>query len=322
MMKLVLYTRSDTHDEVTVGVLTPLQTVVALPGAVAHRASAQSLVESIIDRVAADQHDVARSVESGRSLPLTEVTLLPPVPRPGKILCCIGNYWEHAQRESRPLNLYFKNSDAVIGPGDIIRLPDHREPWIFMHEAELGVVIKGPAKGIKRADWRDAVFGYTCFIDVSAREAGRYTWKQGSFLGKSFDTFAPLGPCIVTADEIEDPNRLHVRLWNDGELRHDYSTDDMEHGVPELIEFTTAIMTLYSGDIIACGTNHEGLGAIQHGEHIEIEIEGVGRMGLDVQDPLGRVWDRGVYQGTDSTNHESVRRYRPQDEPSLLRKDS
>ena len=121
------------------------------------------------------------------------------------------------------------------------------------------------------------MFGYTCLIDVSARGEGRRTWKAGSWLGKSFDTFAPIGPCIATADEIPEPNDLVVRFWNDGQLRHNYNTDDMEHRVPELVEFASTIMTLNTGDLIACGTNHEGLGALQDGETVEIEIERIGR---------------------------------------------
>jgi 2-keto-4-pentenoate hydratase/2-oxohepta-3-ene-1,7-dioic acid hydratase in catechol pathway len=240
------------------------------------------------------------------------VRLLPPLPRPGKILCCIGNYWEHAQRESRPLNMFLKNPEAVVGPGDTIMLPELTEPWIFMHEAELALVIKGPAKKARREDWKKHVFGYTGLIDVSARGEGRRTWKAGSWLGKSFDTFAPIGPCIVTADEVPDPNDVVVRFWNDGQLRHNYNTDDMEHRVPELVEFASSIMTLNSGDLIACGTNHEGLGALQDGETVEIEVQYVGKMQLKVVDPLKRSWEKGVYMGTDSTNPEAVRRHRPQ----------
>jgi 2-keto-4-pentenoate hydratase/2-oxohepta-3-ene-1,7-dioic acid hydratase in catechol pathway len=180
-----------------------------------------------------------------------------------------------------------------------------------MHEAELALVIKGPAKKVSRAEWKSAVFGYTCLIDVSARGEGRRTWKAGSWLGKSFDTFAPIGPCIATADEIPDPNDVVVRFWNDGQLRHNYNTDDMEHRVPELVEFASTVMTLNTGDLIACGTNHEGLGALQDGETVEIEIEPIGRMALKVADPLQRKWERGIYMGADSTNPEAVRRHRP-----------
>jgi 2-keto-4-pentenoate hydratase/2-oxohepta-3-ene-1,7-dioic acid hydratase in catechol pathway len=152
-------------------------------------------------------------------------------------------------------------------------------------------------------------------IDVSAREEGRRTWPAiplTSWLGKSFDTFAPIGPCIATADEVADPNNLIVRFWNDGQLRHNYNTDDMEHRVPELIEFATTVMTMNSGDLIACGTNHEGLGALQDGEVVDIEIQNIGKMTLNVSDPLKRKWERGVYMGSDSTNPEAVKRHRPQ----------
>jgi 2-keto-4-pentenoate hydratase/2-oxohepta-3-ene-1,7-dioic acid hydratase in catechol pathway len=269
--------------------------------------SPQRLMEAIIDRFETLRPDLENIRSTTLPLPLDVIRLRPPLPRPGKILCCVANYWEHAQREPRQLNMFLKNPDAVIGPGDTIVLPEYEDPWAFQHEAELAIVIKGPAKSVKQADWRQAVFGYTGMIDVSARVDGRRTWRAGSWMGKSFDTFAPLGPCITTADEIEDPNKLWVKFWNNGELRHDYVTDDMEHHVPELIEFATTIMTLNSGDVISCGTNHEGLGPLQDGEVCDFELQKIGRMTLHVRDPLSRTWDRGVYMGPDSTNLEARR---------------
>jgi 2-keto-4-pentenoate hydratase/2-oxohepta-3-ene-1,7-dioic acid hydratase in catechol pathway len=249
---------------------------------------------------------------------LDQVRLRPPLPRPGKVMCCIANYWEHAQREARPLNMFLKNPDAVVGHGDTIRLPEFSVPWMFMHEAELGVVLRGPARGVREADWRSAVFGYTGMMDITGRGEGRSTWGRGTWIGKSFDTFLPIGPCITTADEITDPNDLWVQFWNDGQLRHNYNTDDMEHRVPELVAFASRTMTLRSGDLICCGTNHEGLGPIQDGETVEILIHGIGRRALQVEDPLKRTWERGIYMGQDSVNHEAVRRNRPQ-EAHLLR---
>ncbi len=274
----------------------------------------QLTMTGIIDRFESLGPALRGLEADGPAIKADGVRLHAPLPRPGKILACIGNYWEHAQRESRPLNMFMKNPDAVVGPGDVIQLPDFTQPSSFMHEAELALVIKGPAKQVRREDWRDFVFGYTCMIDVSARGEGRFTWPSTgvqSWLGKSFDTFAPLGPCITTADEIEDPNDLHVQFWNDGQLRHNYNTDDMEHRVGELVEFATTVMTMNSGDIISCGTNHEGLGALQDGETVEIEIEKIGRMSLTVRDPLKRTWERGVYMGPNSTNPEAVKRNRP-----------
>jgi 2-keto-4-pentenoate hydratase/2-oxohepta-3-ene-1,7-dioic acid hydratase in catechol pathway len=289
--------------------------VVSIASAVKKGYTPQLTMQGIIDEFDALKPALEKLAKDGAATPLASVKLMSPLPRPGKILACIANYWEHAQREPRPLNMFMKNPDAVIGPGDTIELPEFTVPTAFMHEAELAIVIKGPAKMVKQADWRKAVFGYTCMVDVSARGEGRRTWPHNpltSWLGKSFDTFAPLGPCIATADEIPDPNDVIVRFWNDGQLRHNYNTDDMEHRVPELIEWATTVMTLNSGDVIACGTNHEGLGYLQDGETVEVEIQNIGRMALKVRDPLKRKWERGVYMGADSTNPEAVKRHRPQ----------
>jgi len=308
-VKLVLFEPA-TGREVLPGVLTE-RGVVSLAAAVRAGATAQATMQHIIDDFDALRPALERLARDGAPVTLDQVRLRAPLPRPGKILACIANYWEHGALEARPLNMFLKNADAVIGPGDTIVLPELTEPWIFMHEAELALVMKGPAKGVKQADWKRAVFGYTGMIDVSARGEGRRTWKAGSWLGKSFDTFAPIGPCIATLDEIANPNDVHVQFWVDGQLRHNYNTDDMEHLVPELVEFATAIMTMNSGDLIACGTNHEGLGPLQDGEVVDFEIHGIGRMRLTVRDPLGRTWDKGIYMGADSTNPEAVRRNRP-----------
>ena len=308
-MKLVLFELPGRGD-VWPGVLTD-QGVVNVGDAVRVGHSPQLTMQGIIDDFDRLRPELERRVRTSETLPLSSVRLRAPLPRPGKILACIANYWEHGALEARPLNMFLKSSDAVIGPGDTIVLPEFTEPWIFMHEAELALVIKGPAKMVKREDWRRAVFGYTGMIDVSARGEGRRTWKTGSWLGKSFDTFAPIGPCIATADEIPNPNDVHVQFWVDGQLRHNYNTDDMEHLVPELVEFATTIMTLNSGDVIACGTNHEGLGPLQDGEVVDFEIHGIGRMQLRVRDPLARSWEKDIYMGTDSTNPEAIKRNRP-----------
>jgi 2-keto-4-pentenoate hydratase/2-oxohepta-3-ene-1,7-dioic acid hydratase in catechol pathway len=309
-MRLVMFEAGGQPGAVP-GLLTP-RGVVGLDGVVERGHTPQQTMQNLIDGFDRLRPRLEQLAVQGEALPLDRVRLRAPLPRPGKILCCIANYWEHAQREARPLNMFLKNPEAVVGPGDTIVLPEFTEPWIFMHEAELALVIKGPAKKVGQADWKSAVFGYTGLIDVSARGEGRRTWKAGSWLGKSFDTFAPLGPCIATADEIPDPNDLIVRFWDDGQLRHNYNTDDMEHRVPELIEFASTIMTLNTGDVIACGTNHEGLGALQDGDTVEIELQHIGRMALKVVDPLKRKWERGIYMGADSTNPEAVRRHRPQ----------
>ena len=308
-MKLVLFQMPDSPTVVP-GLLTE-RGVVSIADTVLPSATPQLTMQKIIDHFDTLQPALDERAAKGPATPVADVRLRAPLPRPGKILACIANYWEHGAMEARPLNMFLKNPDAVIGPGDTIVLPEFTEPWIFMHEAELALVVKGPAKMVKKENWRSAVFGYTGMIDVSARGEGRRTWKTGSWLGKSFDTFAPIGPCIATIDEIANPNDVHVQFWVDGQLRHNYNTDDMEHFVPELVEFATTIMTLNSGDIIACGTNHEGLGPLQDGEVVDFEIHGIGRMRLQVRDPLKRTWPKGVYMGTDSTHPEAVRRNRP-----------
>ena len=302
-MKLALFAKG---ADVRPGVITE-RGVVDIADLVRIGATPQLTMTGIIDDFETLRPKLESRAKEGVATPLESVQLRPPLPRPGKILACIANYWEHGALEPRALNMFLKNPDAVIGPGDTIVLPEFTEPWIFMHEAELALVIKGPAKMVKADNWQSAVFGYTGMIDVTARAEGRRTWKAGSWLGKSFDTFAPLGPCIATADEIANPNDVLVRFWVDGQLRHNYNTDDMEHLLPELIEFATTIMTLNSGDVISCGTNHEGLGPLQDGEVIDFEIQHIGRMRLNVRDPLKRTWEKGIYMGADSTHPEVVR---------------
>jgi 2-keto-4-pentenoate hydratase/2-oxohepta-3-ene-1,7-dioic acid hydratase in catechol pathway len=312
-LKLVLFTAAD--GAARPGILTDSGVIDASSVAAISYTPQQTMVD-LIDRYDAVRPQLEALAASGEAIPLDQVKLFSPLPRPGKIINCIANYWEHAQREARPLNMFMKNPDAVIGPGDTVELPDFTEPYAFMHEAELALVFKGPAKKISQANWRDAIFGYTCLIDVTARESGRRTWRNNSWMGKSFDTFAPIGPCIVTADEIENPNDLWVQFWNDGQLRHNYSTDDMEHQVPEIVEWLTTFLTMHSGDVVACGTNHEGLGFIQDGEALKIKIHGIGEMEVGVRDPLKRAWERGVYMGEASTNLEAVRRNRPEATPA------
>ena len=310
-MKLVVFERRSGGATVP-GVLLD-DTVVDVSDLVPRHVAPQRVMESIIDGFDTLKPRLEARAQRGERIPLDQVRLRPPVPRPSKIMCCIANYWEHAQREARPLNMFLKNPDAIIGPGDTVRLPDFTVPWMFMHEAELAIVLKGPAHQVQEENWRSAVFGYTAMMDITGRGEGRSTWGRGTWIGKSFDTFCPIGPCIATADDVADPNDLWVQFWNDGQLRHNYNTDDMEHRVPELVAFASRTLTLRSGDLICCGTNHEGLGPVQDGETLEMLIHGVGRLSVKVEDPLHRSWERGIYMGVDSVNHEAVRRNRPQD---------
>jgi len=230
-----------------------------------------------------------RPLESKSGVPLSSVRLCAPLPQPSKIICALGNYREGMEHTS-PLDMFLKAPSAVIGPGETIVLPDADVKKVH-HEAELGVVIGSQVHGkLNEDEAMAAVFGYTAFIDVSGRNFG-----AASFIGKSFDTFAPLGPWIVTRDEISDVQSLDVKLWVDGELRQNYNTSDMEHPVAELVAWCANVMTLTPGDLITCGTNHSGLGYLQDGEHVEMLIEGLGgSLVNDVRDPLGRKWPKGI----------------------------
>ena len=231
--------------------------------------------------------------QSGQGRPLSSVRLRAPIPRPSKIPCAIANYKEYGLRAPPQLDVFFKSPEAVIGPGDMVVLPK-LPATVFHHEAELAVVIGKEATKVPADKAMDYVFGYTAFIDVSARDVGRP--HVGTFLGKSFDTFAPMGPCLVTADEIPDPHKLQVKLSVSGELRQDFVTDDMANRIPQLIEFTSAVFTLNPGDVIATGTNHHGLGTLQDGDEVVIDIQDIGSFTVSVRDPLKRSWPRGIDQ--------------------------
>jgi 2-keto-4-pentenoate hydratase/2-oxohepta-3-ene-1,7-dioic acid hydratase in catechol pathway len=204
--------------------------------------------------------------------PLENVRLLAPLPRPGKILCATGG-------SGQPLLMTLKSAESVIGPGETIRLPDVSDDWHFVPEAELGLVMRGNAKSVKAADWRSAVFGYTCAVDVMAR--GDTMFGRDFWLAKA-DTLGPLGPCIVTADEVGDPNALRVQSFLNGAPLQDYSMSDAEFSVPQLVEFATTVMTLYSGDIIACGTPAQELRPLKDGDALQVVIEPIGELSLRV----------------------------------------
>jgi 2-keto-4-pentenoate hydratase/2-oxohepta-3-ene-1,7-dioic acid hydratase in catechol pathway len=254
--------------------------------------SPQLLLEGIINNWSALRPRLEGLWQSGTVIPMAQVRLRPPVPRPGKVLMGNANYMEGVKIDPpRPLVTFFKSPDAVIGDGDTVVLPKFK-PVIFNHEAELAAVIGRTAKEISEADALSYVFGYTTGVDVSARapQEGEAA-LSGYQYGKSFDTFLPLGPAITTADEIDNPNNLRVRYWVNERLRQDYNTSDMEHSVAYMIATLSHNMTLKPGDVIMCGTNHGNLGPLQDGDLGEIEIEKVGRSHHHVQDDLKRTWD-------------------------------
>jgi 2-keto-4-pentenoate hydratase/2-oxohepta-3-ene-1,7-dioic acid hydratase in catechol pathway len=232
--------------------------------------------------------DDAATIAEG--VPLSLVRLRPPLPKPINIDCMAVNYMEDGTRSAAaPINAFHKSPSAIIGPGDTMVLPDV-PATIFEGEAELAVVIGKRANHVKADEAMDHVFGYTCFIDGSARglpPAGNVFFQM-----KSRDTFAPIGPYLVTKDEVPDPLKLQIRLYNNGVLMQNFNTSDMAHKISRCIEWLSSIHTLEPGDIIATGTNHRGLNPFMDGDKIELDIEGVGRLAFGVRDELKRSWDR------------------------------
>jgi len=222
--------------------------------------------------------------------PISEVKLRSPMPQPSKMIYGLGNYKENIESPQRPLDVFLKSPSSILDPGGTVVFPPH-DAMIFHHEAELGVVIGRRGKNITENHAMDHVFGYLCVIDVSARGIGR---SGVGFLQKSPETFGPLGPWIVTKDEVPDPQKLSVKLWVDGQLRQDYNTDDMEHPIIKLISWSSSVATLEVGDVFGCGTNHQGLGPLQDGETATIEVERVGKMSVKISDPLKRKWPVGI----------------------------
>ena len=248
------------------------------------------LISGLIARFDDYRGALEKLAEDGEGVPVASVRIRPPLPKPGKIDCMAVNYMEDGTlSEPAPINAFHKAPEAVIGCGDTMVLPDV-PATIFEGEAELGLVIGKTASNVSQANAYDHIFGYVNFIDGSARNLP----PPGNtfFQVKSRDTFAPIGHYIVTADEIEDPQNLRVRLWNNGTLMQDFNTDDMAHKIPRCIEWLSSIHTLSPGDLVATGTNHRGLNSFMDGDKIELEVEGLGRLHFDVRDDLKRTWAR------------------------------
>ena len=248
----------------------------------------EDVMINIIEDFASVRDELLDLEETADGVPVESVQLRAPIPRPRKLICCFGNYREGQDRDSFPIDMFLKSPEAVIGPGDKVILPkvDFR---ICHHEAELALVIGKRVKDLTQDEAMGAIFGYTAFMDVSPR-GGVGTNPGMTMISKSFDTCAPMGPCIVTADEIQNPHDLSIKYWVGDQERHDYSTSDLEHTLPELIEWATKVMTLVPGDVIAIGTNHQGIGPLQDGETGKVEIEGIGSFSIKVEDPLKREW--------------------------------
>ena len=248
------------------------------------------LIGGLIARFSDYRRRLEETAAREQGAPLAGVRLRPPLPRPGTIVCMAVNYMEDGTRsEPAPINAFLKSPGAIIGPGDTMELPD-APAKVFEGEAEFAVVIGKRAKNVTAADAMSHVFGYMNFIDGSAR--GLPPTGNTFYQMKSRDTFAPIGPYIVTADEIADPQNLAVTLTVNGAVKQKFSSSDMAHKIPRCIEWVSAIHTLEPGDILATGTNHRGLNAFHDGDVVELETQGLGRLRITVRDPLKRTWSR------------------------------
>ena len=166
---------------------------------------------------------------------------------------------------------------------ETVKLPDvDPAAWQFVPQAMLGLVIRGPARDISAEQWQRAVFGYTCVIDVMAR--GDQQFGRDYWLAKS-DTLGPLGPCIVTIDDIPDPTPLRLRSWQNGSTAQDFPLADASHSIPEQVALATTVMTLHTGDVLACGTAQAGARPLADGDSVDVEIDRIGRLSVRVAAP-------------------------------------
>lgn len=250
----------------------------------------RDIIVGLIERWPAYKAKVEKAAADGKGVPLKGVRLRAPVPRPGSTICMAVNYMENGTLPQKPaISAFHKGPTAIIGDGDTMVLPD-APATIFEGEAEIAVVIGPAATNVSLANAMKHVFGYTCFIDGSAR--GLVPSTNIFFPMKSRDTFAPIGPCLVTADEIPDPHNLRITLSNNGKVMQDFNTSDMAHNIPRCIEWMSAIQTLEPGDILATGTNHRGLHSFMDGDKIELTIEKLGTLHINIKDALKRTWAR------------------------------
>ncbi|MDT4795858.1 hypothetical protein FQZ97_284310 [compost metagenome] len=223
-------------------------------------------------------------------LQLASVELLPASPFPSHVFAAPANYQKHVGelgvrsvskgRTAREQGFFLKAPGSLVGAGHSIVLP-HGSERRFDHESELAVIIGRRARNVPREEAMQYVFGYSCLIDATMRIEPGVAEEERS-MRKSFATFTPLGPYIVTADEVANPQNLSNRLWVNDQLKQNANTRDMIVDIPELIELISSVLTLNPGDVIATGTP-EGVGPFTTGDSVRISIESIGEMQLNVR---------------------------------------
>ena len=224
------------------------------------------------------------AASGGPSIPLADVQLHAPVLNPGKFICIGLNYRDHAIESGMEIpeipTVFTKYGNAVCGHGEPIVLPSVSKQVDY--EAEFAFVIGKRAKNVKADDWEEYVFGYTCVHDVSARDFQLATSQWT--IGKTFDTFGPMGPALVSKDEISQPNNLRIRFELNGKILQDSNTDQLVFDVPDLLAYLSQVMTLEPGDIVSTGTP-SGVGMarkppifLKPGDVCKVAIEGIGEL--------------------------------------------
>lgn len=242
---------------------------VAMNRLIANYVSYQPILEKAMDRP---------------RIALSKVKLITPIPASTKVIAYPINYHDHAAEMGREvkannLGFFLKPPSSLSGASDPIVLPDLPDRRID-HECELAIIIGKRGRDIPRENWQEYVFGYSCLMDIVVRG------KEERVARKAYDTFCPVGPWIMTADELGDPTQLQGRLWVNGELRQDANTRDLIVDIPGMIEIASHIMTLEPGDIIAAGTP-AGVGPIRGGDQVKIEFERIGSMTVSVVQSSG-----------------------------------
>ncbi len=238
------------------------------------------------------RRDVDRCAGEAAPVSLSAVRLRPPVPVPMQLLAAPANNAAHSKemrgisgspagplRTPREVGFFLKAPGSMIGPADAIELPP-LPGRRFDHEAELALVIGREARAVSRERALEHVFGYTCLIDVTLRAGGGRDEERP--MRKSYATFTPVGPALVTADEVPNPSELGVRLWVNGDLRQNARVAELIVGVPELIEIASHVLPLQPGDLYTTGSP-SGVGPLAPGDTLVVELDRVGRMTLPVR---------------------------------------
>jgi len=236
--------------------------------------SPQAVMEELIGNFDEYRSAIESLVNSETGVPLNGLTLLPPIPRPSRVLAAFSNYLDTPQRKREDVaeEFFYKDPD-VVGPEGSVNLSDLPGVVVHQPEAELAYVISSGGRNISPADAMDHVFGYIGFFDISARGLTR----RSQLIPKGQATYAVAGPWITTRDEIPDPHNIRVKSWVNGEARQDYSTEHMAVRIPEQIAWLSRFIDLHPGNIVATGTYHIGLGPLNDGDVAEIEVEGIGK---------------------------------------------